>query len=222
MPGDAGKAAVFGDLEGATAASLANAGRPVSLVRRDGPEMGSAPPGAEVIIRTDDEVPLPEASVELIVLVDALEYAIDDTALLHEVRRILRPGGMVVIRVPRRRRIDWLDARNIYHYLRETTRRGEPLPEMAGGTFRRHYALDELTGLLEETGLMVGESRTGGLGLSEVGYLAGAMLLGWLSVNPRVRTARRLYGRWDRAESRWPAGSYYLTVVATRPDLCMG
>lgn len=216
-PGGPGKAVVFGDLEGTTAAELSAAGWCVWLVRQDRRDLGRVPHGVELVTSSDDEAVLPESSVDLVVMIDALEYTIDDVAMLDQARRMLRPGGSLVVRVPRRRRVDWLDARNIYHYLRETTRHGSPLPEMGDGIFRRHYGEDELLGLLDETGFRLGQSGTSGLGLSEVAYLAGATLFRWATDNPRYQTVRRLYGRLDRAEDGWPAGGYYLTIGATRP-----
>jgi SAM-dependent methyltransferase len=44
--------------------------------------------------------PLPERSVDVVVLLNVLEHIGDDEAAVHEVARILRPGGAVVIEVP--------------------------------------------------------------------------------------------------------------------------
>ena len=44
--------------------------------------------------------PLPDACVDATVLLNVLEHIEDDTAALHQVRRILRPGGIAVIEVP--------------------------------------------------------------------------------------------------------------------------
>jgi SAM-dependent methyltransferase len=215
---------VVGDLEGTTTAELLSSGWQVSLVRLDGRAMGTTPAGAHLIAGTDDSLPILAASADIAVLIDALEYAIDDTALLGEAARVLKPGGQLCVRVPHCRRADWLDARNIYHYLRETTRRGDPLPEMGHGIFRRHYAADELGNLLKEAGFTIQEWQTSGVGASEVVYLGGAGLFRWATASRRFEAVRRLYGRLDRMEARWPVGSYYLSVLAVRssPRLAYG
>ncbi len=212
------QAVVFGDLEGVSAASLSNHGWDVTLMRPEGRDLGAIPAGVRSTTFLGDDIPLPEASIDLIVLIDALEYAIDDTALLQETHRILRPGGRAVIRVPLAGRIAWLDARNIHHYLRSTTGRGEPLPEMPDGGFRRHYERREIAALLAEAGLPTHRSRSSALGLSEIAYLGGTTLFRWLKPDPRFQRVRRAYGRLDRTETRWPFGAYYLTVLVYRPN----
>ncbi|HEV2106829.1 MAG TPA: hypothetical protein VGR16_01055, partial [Thermomicrobiales bacterium] len=137
---------------------------------------------------------------------------------LRETHRILRPGGRAVIRVPLAGRLAWLDARNIHHYLTSTTGCGEPLPEMPDGGFRRHYERWEVGDLLTEADLLSHRSRSSALGLSEAAYLGGATLFRWLKPNPRFQRVRRAYGRLDRAETQWPFGAYYLTVLAQRPN----
>lgn len=208
------QAVVVGDLNGRTAAQLLACKWNVSLVRLDQREMGRFPADVHRVEGTDDLLPLSPASADLLVMIDALEYAIDDTSLLREAARVLKPPGVLIIRVPHRRRADWLDARNLYHYLREATRRGSPLPELGHGIFRRHYAEDELAGLLQQAGFTIGESSTSGIGASEVLYLGGAGLFRWAKKSQRFNDVRRMYGRLDRAESRWRVGNYYLTVRA--------
>ena len=44
--------------------------------------------------------PLPDASVDVVVLLNVLEHIGNDEAAVREVSRILRPGGAVVIEVP--------------------------------------------------------------------------------------------------------------------------
>jgi ubiquinone/menaquinone biosynthesis C-methylase UbiE len=45
---------------------------------------------------TDDRIPLPDASVDRVLAKNVLEYVPDAVATLAEIRRVLRPGGLVV------------------------------------------------------------------------------------------------------------------------------
>jgi SAM-dependent methyltransferase len=51
----------------------------------------------------DEELPLPEASVDRILMAHALEHAEDPRETLKEMFRVLAPGGRLVIIVPNRR-----------------------------------------------------------------------------------------------------------------------
>jgi SAM-dependent methyltransferase len=52
---------------------------------------------------TDDMLPLPDAAVDRVVLVHALEMANDPREVLREVWRVLSPGGRMIAVVPNRR-----------------------------------------------------------------------------------------------------------------------
>ena len=50
------------------------------------------------------ELPFPDSSFDLIVVIDLLEHVDDDRRLLHEISRCLRPGGRAVLHVPTAKR----------------------------------------------------------------------------------------------------------------------
>jgi hypothetical protein len=55
----------------------------------------------DVDVRCDAEsLPLPDASVALVVCTDVLEHVPDDRAALAEIRRVLEPGGHTLVHVP--------------------------------------------------------------------------------------------------------------------------
>ena len=218
--GPAGVAIVFGDLGGQTSQDLRAAGWEVRLVRpgddataADRGDLGS---GGVLTIR-GDSVEADDGSADLVILIDALEYALDDAARLAEAARLVRPGGRLILRVPRQTPLAWLDARNIYRYLTEATGRGTPLPEMRRVGFRRRYAPEEITTLVESVGLRVRGRRLGGWGMSELVYIGGSVAFRWARPHSLFDRARRAYGTLDHAEAMVP-GTYYLTLFTAKAD----
>jgi 2-polyprenyl-6-hydroxyphenyl methylase/3-demethylubiquinone-9 3-methyltransferase len=58
-------------------------------------------PGAELaLLAPDGSLPLPHRSVDLVWCSEVLEHVADAAHLLVEVRRVLRPGGRVLVTVP--------------------------------------------------------------------------------------------------------------------------
>jgi SAM-dependent methyltransferase len=68
-------------------------------------------------------LPYRDENLDLICLFDTLEHIPDDQQVLHECRRVLRPGGHLFISVPA---YQWLYSRNdkLSHHQRRYTRRG--------------------------------------------------------------------------------------------------
>src|SRR3546814_9509344 len=80
----------------------------------------------------DEELPLPDSSVDRVLMVHSLEYAENPRETLKELWRVLAPGGRLVIVVPNRRGV-WA--------------RMEHTPFGSG----RPYSRGQLTALLRET-----------------------------------------------------------------------
>jgi SAM-dependent methyltransferase len=87
----------------------------------------------------DEELPLPDASIDRVLLVHSLEFAESPREMLKELWRILAPGGRLVIVVPNRRGV-WA--------------RLEHTPFGAG----RPYSRSQLVTLLRETNFTPGAS----------------------------------------------------------------
>jgi len=63
-----------------------------------------------------DAIPLPDASVDLVVSFETLEHHAEHDAMMREVRRVLAPGGVLVVSTPDRREYsDLPNYRNEYH-----------------------------------------------------------------------------------------------------------
>ena len=96
-------------------------------------------PGADLRLLADDgSLPLEHASVDLVWCSEVLEHVADTANLLLEVRRVLRPGGRLLVTVPRNGRLQAL-TRFEAHF--------DPL-----GQHLRFYTRRSLTATLEHTG----------------------------------------------------------------------
>jgi SAM-dependent methyltransferase len=87
----------------------------------------------------DEELPLPDASIDRVLMVHSLEFAENPRESLQELWRVLAPGGRLVIVVPNRRGV-WA--------------RMEHTPFGSG----RPYSRSQLTALLRETNFTPGAS----------------------------------------------------------------
>ncbi len=87
----------------------------------------------------DEELPLPDACIDRVLMVHALEYAENPRETLKELWRVLAPGGRLVIVVPNRRGV-WA--------------RLDHTPFGSG----RPYSRSQLTSLLRETNFTPGAS----------------------------------------------------------------
>ncbi len=114
-------------------------------------------------------LPFVDGSVDAVVMLDIVEHIADPAAVLAEARRVLRPGGCLVVSVPHRGPLTALDPNNVYDALRRRWPSWPPLEsydESASGT-HRHFTVDEVRGLLGPYFAVDRVVRTG-TGLSEV------------------------------------------------------
>lgn len=94
---------------------------------------------SSTVLCFDEELPLPDASIDRILMVHSLEFAEDARETLKEVWRVLAPGGRLVIVAPNRRGV-WA--------------RFEHTPFGAG----RPYSRGQMTRLLRESNFTPGAS----------------------------------------------------------------
>ena len=100
----------FGKVEGVDAEPVA-----VDFCHRQGEHAVRHVPGSRL--------PFSDASFDLVTLLDVIEHAADDQALLGEARRVLVPGGTVLVTVPAYSWM-WGAQDRIAHHYRRYTRPG--------------------------------------------------------------------------------------------------
>jgi ubiquinone/menaquinone biosynthesis C-methylase UbiE len=54
----------------------------------------------QLLVASGDSVPLPDTSVDKLLCNHVLEHVLDDDAVMREIRRVVRPGGLILIGVP--------------------------------------------------------------------------------------------------------------------------
>ena len=162
--------------------------------------------------------PHPDASYDAVILLDQLALTVLEEEALAEAARVLRPGGILLLRVPAAGRLAWLDGYNAFRYIQEITHRGRRLPEAAGVGYRRHYRREDVRKLLQPH-FQVRAMRASGIGLSDSARLALSLFWRWALQSRRGDTAiRRIPETLARLEGRLaPAGrGYWLVAVAER------
>jgi SAM-dependent methyltransferase len=113
-------------------------------------EAGEAPAGASAVAVRGDAyaLPFPDASFDRIVAAEVLEHLPDDHRAVAELRRVLRPGGLIAVTVPRwfPERVCWALS-DAYHEVEgghvRVYRRGQVLARLRGADlapYASHHA----------------------------------------------------------------------------------
>ena len=159
--------------------------------------------------------PHADASYDAVILLDQLALTVLEEEALAEAARVLRPGGMLLLRVPAAGRLAWLDGYNAFRYVQEITHRGQRLPEAAGVGYRRHYRREDVRKLLQPH-FRVRAIRASGIGLSDSARLALSLFWRWALQSERGDEAiRHVPETLARLEGRLaPAGRGYWHVTA--------
>jgi len=90
----------IGSGAGNMAHHLAHYGRVIGLESNLRPLAVAQTRGLESLGALGTELPFPDATFDLVALLDTLEHIPDEFGVLREVHRVLRPGGRVMITVP--------------------------------------------------------------------------------------------------------------------------
>jgi SAM-dependent methyltransferase len=199
-------------------------GRRVIGVERDPDHLAAASqsfPWVTILDADATELPVPDGCADAVTLLDVVEHISHPERVLAEARRVLRPGGVIVVSVPHRGPLGWVDALNIYAWLR---RRRPSLPphdaatESDGGP-HQHFTAAELTDLLSPWFTVDRVARTG-IGLQEVVALVG--ILGGVALGKRSieRALRPLHLLAYIVDDMLPTGpfAYHLAVRGHAAD----
>jgi SAM-dependent methyltransferase len=177
------------------------------------------------LIRGDvTALPIRAGVADAVLLLDVLEHLAAPAAAVAEAGRVLRPGGALVVSVPRRGALIGVDALNVYARL--AARLGWPQLDAseAGAPEHRHFDERGLARLLD--GFRIERVERTGLGLAELPHLALLVLLrGALRWEAAYRVARFAAFGLSVAEDALPTGraAYNLYVRAVkRPEAAPG
>ncbi len=109
-----------------------------------------------------EKTPYADESFDAVILTDVLEHVADERATLNELFRVLKPGGCLIVTTPHKGLFAFMDPDNyawhlrtrfpnLYRRLFRMKHGQDPAPKVGYESKHRHYSLDDLTRLLENS-----------------------------------------------------------------------
>lgn len=97
------------------------------------------------------DLPFSDDAVDAVTLLDVLEHVADPPAVVAEIHRILKPGGVLIASVPNHGLLAAVDSTNTYPALRRRFPSWLPMDSAddCDGREHRHYTLEQLRETLE-------------------------------------------------------------------------
>jgi SAM-dependent methyltransferase len=224
LPPEARVVADVGCASGYGTAALTGAGRSrrrVIGVERDPDHLSEAArrfPWLPVVEGDAAALPFEDGSLDAVVMLDVLEHVPDPRAVVAEIRRVLSPGGALVLSVPHRGLFARLDSLNVYPALQRRFPSWQPVEpaDETGPDGHRHFALEELEELFGDRFVVDRMARTG-LGLAELAHLTLLVtfkgLLRWRAAYRALLPLHFLVYLLDDLVPAGPLG-YHLTIRA--------
>lgn len=163
-------------------------------------------------------MPLPDASFDGVIFLDVMEHLADERGAVREIARVLDLGGTLVLSVPHRGPLAWLDSLNVYAAFVRATRHGIFPPEIVTTGVHHHYSLAQVRAVFGEDFTVARVTRTG-FGIAELVNLPLLILFRWvLLLDWLYQFAAYLYYAVYLVEDVVPLGplGYHMMVVARR------
>ena len=175
-------------------------------------------PTGEYILCSAEALPLSNASFDGVLFLDVLEHVKNEQAVVSEIRRVLKPGGTLVISVPHRGFLGWLDSLNLYARIVRRTHRGLFPAEIAQTGVHRHYSKAQLRALLGPA-FTIRRTMYTGLGVAELVNMPLLIVCRYLLMwEWMYQILQYVYFLVYLLEDLIPFGpiGYHLMLVATR------
>jgi SAM-dependent methyltransferase len=169
-----------------------------------------------------ERLPAEDGTVDAVALLDVIEHVADPAAVVAEIHRVLRPGGVLVLTTPHKGLLASLDSLNVYPALCRRFPQWLPLDEADGAASGQHmhFSVDELRALLEPE-FTVEDVALTGLGLAELVHLFGLIVgKGLLKSSALYHAIFPLHFGVYLLDDLVPFGkaSFYVSVKARRAD----
>lgn len=190
-----------------------NAPRYIAMARR-------RDPGGEYILSSAETLPLENASFDGILCLDVLEHVSNEHAVISEIKRVLKPGGTLILSVPNRGLLADLDSLNVYARLVRATHHGRFPQEIAQTGVHRHYSIKQLQTLLGAD-FRIRRATYTGLGIAELVNLPLLVVCRYiLSCEWLYQILQYVYFLVYLFEDLLPQGraGYHLMIVATKEE----
>jgi SAM-dependent methyltransferase len=161
----------------------------------------------EVLVGRLEELPWGEGTFDLITCLDVIEHTPDDRATLHELRRVCKPGGWLLVTVPAYQALWSLHDEANHHHRRYGRRTLRSAALAAGWTVARMSSFNTVLLAPAAVVRLVQRRRLGTDGYTPTLTLGPA----WL--NAVLEYPLRVEATWLRGGRTLPAGLSLLAVL---------
>ncbi len=173
-----------------------------------------------------EALPLADATMDVVTFFEVFEHVENERRFLEEVHRVLKPGGLILLSVPNRGDVEWMDMDNLVFTpaLRLAKKLG--FCRNVGDYYlrpHRHYSLEDLRRLFGSL-LTIEKVYYGGLAANQIGFLLyksaylALQTLGLSQQNGFLKTLEQWMDRitsWD-FDHRYGPRSDKLCVLARK------
>lgn len=181
-------------------------------------------PRLELCVAGAEQLPFPDQSFQYVTCMEVLEHlpAVHRAMTLREIRRVLRPGGRLILTVPHAGWFAWLDSNNIRFRLPRLYRRvvgqGRRDPTYAAVSrdveWHHHFTVAELKMVVGPGWKRIGIQRGGLIVYPLMDWFSWPFYRAGVSEHPIRRLFERIAG-WDYSVN-YGAASYGILLALDR------